>query len=721
MEKDVHDICSWLEQRPEVQKAVILEGLDRSPDSDELRFHALDVLKRLHGASLPPDFGPWCLEQAVVKENSNPRVADYLFKKSFHWIRDEDPEFEILRKHAQKNERWKAILEQLLTSRTRMEEQDLKHRQWTRTFTEERQQEEERWLAHVRENEAALRENRAAPNLLFQLAEVYFGVHSASSGPKAIREALRGDLRLTQAVLQGFRGTVNRHDVPTLEEILSVQEQNHMPYLAWPFLAGLEIKTTTPEDTAQWDDDRVPKAIAFYYGYGTPLPGGQPEWYQRLLATCPEAVAEIQVQIAGSELRRNSEYISHLWELTHDKDHAQVARHATLPLLQAFPTRCRLKQLRALDHLLWAAIEYADGTLLRSVIESKLARTSMTVAQRVHWLAAGTVVSPGTYDDLLEDYLQGRENRIRHVAEFFGSQGRVRIELEIPLSQRLIRLVGNQVGPEPLSVVGGMIRSEMASSDFVNALIQRLAISPLKAASDALTLLLADPALAAWRAVLSQAQDIQRVVRRDAEFRHPTVEQVCQTLKDGTPANPGDLAALVMDRLDKIAGQIGTNNANYWRPYWNEDPKTQKPTDPKHENSCRDALVHDLRLFFPNAEPEVQYVDNKRSDIRVVYENFHVPVEIKKNSHPDLWSALRSQLIEQYTNHAPETDGYGIYLVFWFGEMDGHRTQSPPSGKRPVDAEELKERLKEEAKLSPEEARKIAVCVIDVSKSSRAA
>ena len=714
MEKDVHKICSWLEQRPEVQKAVILEGLQRRPDADDFEFYAVDVLKRLHGAKLPPEFGRWCLEQAVVREDMKPRVADYLFEKAFYWISNEDPALKSLREHAQNNERWKAILEKLLASRKQIEEQDLKHQELTKTFTEEQQQEEERWLAHVRSNEATLRENRAAPALLYQLARSYFGIDSTSSGTEAVEEALRGDQRLTQAVLQSFRDAVERMDIPAFEEILNVQAQGHMHYLALPFLAGLsEIERTCPEDTAQWDDNRVRKAIAFYLGYGTPLPGGQREWYQRLLVTRPETVAEVQVQIAVSEFRSGSERIGHFWELARDKDHGEVARHATLPLLRAFPIRCKLKQLRALDHLLWAAIEYADESLLRSVIESKLARTSTTVAQRVHWLAAGAIVSPGAYDDYLEDYVKGRENRIRHVADFFGSQGRVRVDLEIPLSERLVRLVGSHIGPEPLSVAGGLIRSEKTSSDFVNVLIQRLAVSSRKDASDALTLLLADPALVAWRVVLSHAQDTQRVIRRDAEFRHPTIEQVRQTLKDGTPANAGDLAALVMDRLGKIAGQISTNNANYWRPYWNEDPKTQKPTDPKHENSCRDALVHDLRLFFPNAEPEVQHVDNKRSDIRVAYENFHVPVEIKKNSHPDLWSALRSQLIEQYTNRAPETDGYGIYLVFWFGK---EYTQAPPSGKRPGSAVELEERLKEETTLSPEESRKISVCVIDVSK-----
>ena len=61
----------------------------------------------------------------------------------------------------------------------------------------------------------------------------------------------------------------------------------------------------------------------------------------------------------------------------------------------------------------------------------------------------------------------------------------------------------------------------------------------------------------------------------------------------------------------------------------------------------------------------------------------------------------------------PATDGYGIYLVLWFGEIALHRTPPPLSGVRPGGPEALKARLEET--LTPEEARKISVCVIDVS------
>ena len=60
---------------------------------------------------------------------------------------------------------------------------------------------------------------------------------------------------------------------------------------------------------------------------------------------------------------------------------------------------------------------------------------------------------------------------------------------------------------------------------------------------------------------------------------------------------------------------------------------------------------------------------DRRSDIRVDYNAaFHVPIEIKKNTHSDLWSAMHDQLIRYYCSD-PDTDGFGIYLVFWFGSV----------------------------------------------------
>ena len=78
---------------------------------------------------------------------------------------------------------------------------------------------------------------------------------------------------------------------------------------------------------------------------------------------------------------------------------------------------------------------------------------------------------------------------------------------------------------------------------------------------------------------------------------------------------------------------------------------------------------------------------------------------------------MRDQLMAQYTTD-PATDGYGIYLVLWFADPNKPASRHP-DGSRPSTPEELRRRLEQE--LTADQARKIAVIVMDVTKPSRRA
>ena len=196
--------------------------------------------------------------------------------------------------------------------------------------------------------------------------------------------------------------------------------------------------------------------------------------------------------------------------------------------------------------------------------------------------------------------MRDREHRIQHLPVFFCPEDSVRFSfnaLGISALKLLIRLIGSYVGPRQ-DWGHSFVTSSMSASMFVRNLIQRLAALPAGDASDALAELFSATALARWRAVLSEEQDNQRVIWRDAGYQHPRIEQVCNTLNNDAPTNAADLAALVMDRIQEIAEEVRTGNTDDWRPYWNED-SYGKPCSPKHENSCRDALLSKLRECLP--------------------------------------------------------------------------------------------------------------------------
>ena len=407
----------WLEQRPAIKKAVLTEGVRRYAESAEENFNVYmyEVEQRLYGSSFPHDLGPWCVQQAMAATDS--QAVEYFIALASRVGLSLETQLEQARSHRELQNHISKII-------TQREQEKIKIRELRRkdqSYIKERERKENEWLAYVRSNEAVLRENRASPALLFRMAQEYFGRFYRSNnyeGPQALERQLQDDQSLVNAALHGLRGVIDREDVPEVEEIISLRAKGKIHYLGWPFLAGLaELERTVPEDSSCWDDKRIRRAVAFYYC--TPHGGYRPEWYRRLLEAQPQLVADIQIQFAASEFRGDFEHIYELHELAHSPAHAQVARLASLPLLRAFPTRCKLKQLRELDNLLWAAIQHVDKVPFEELIERKLSRTSMNHAQRTHWLTAGLIVSHKGYCERLSDFVRGREKQLQQVATFF--------------------------------------------------------------------------------------------------------------------------------------------------------------------------------------------------------------------------------------------------------------------------------------------------------------
>ena len=715
-------IRAWLERHPETQKSVFAEGLRRAATDSAPFRGAYDVWPRLHDSTLPGDFGLWCLRQATVA--SDRQVAEYLLKCAFDAVCDQKGNdglsVDVLIEHARAH----PVLTATFTELSVCHLDDPRYRHGEHMRHRQRHREEDRrrrqaWIDRVRSCEDALRANRGEPHLLHQMAAAYFGRLSDVKGedPRARLDNLfLGDDHLVEVALAVLRGAVGRSDVPSADEIIGLRRQNREHHLALPFLAGLaERDRTTPDALSRLDDRQMRTALAFLYCGAAQE---EPPWYRRLLASDPGQVAEVLIRCVASALRRGRAHVRGIEALARDDNHATVAAVASLPILRSFPVRCTAQQLVYLNYLLWSALRHADHASFTDLIERKLSRTSLNVAQRARWLAAGFVLSSDSFSDRLLEFARGGERRVRELAAFLGGSQDAAVwsdRLETAGLQELVRLLGASFGPYAWPAVGAvLVTPATKASDHVRGMIRRLAESPAGAAGAALDALASDECLVEWRDELIHSRDGQRVIRRDAAYRHPDVEQVCRTLKNGPPANAGDLAALVGDRLDEIAQRIRTGNDNGWRPYWNEG-KHRRADKPKDEDSCRDALLGVLRQRLPqgvDAQPEGRYANERRADIRIACGDFQIPVEIKKHCHRDLWSALRNQLLAQYTAD-PATGGCGIYLVFWFGDTAECRLPPPPSGSRPESPDELKARLEEG--LTPDEARRISVRVIDVS------
>ena len=335
-------------------------------------------------------------------------------------------------------------------------------------------------------------------------------------------------------------------------------------------------------------------------------------------------------------------------------------------------------------------------------------------------MAVDALLSEGTNLSALKEYVCESEVRVQHLAVFLHRTSR-RDDMrqsalagvrEPEVLRDVIEVLGPSFGPVEW---GGYITLGMEMSELLRVLIAQLGTLAGDDTERAFRELIDNPRLGRWRDRLNEAHERQRVVHRDASYRHPSIEEVQRTLGRGAPANAADLAALLQDRIADVSADVRGDSSNMWRQFWSDD-RQRFPTEPKHEDSCRDALLAHLKERLPvevDPAPEGRYAADNRADIRATCSGFNVPIEIKKNSHPDLWTAMRRQLMGKYTTN-PATSGYGIYLVMWFG---ANKTKTPPDGHRPDTPEALRQRLEQE--LTPDETRKISVIVMDVTKSAR--
>ncbi|MDE0153137.1 MAG: hypothetical protein OXN23_04620 [Gammaproteobacteria bacterium] len=725
-------IGEWLSEHPETLLDIYglgvrqCEELEKESEETNLCMHY--ARERLASARMPQNFGAWCLERAIATKH--PEIAKHLVRWTANCVHnsyyDAGLSLKVVKSRLSTKPSLFKVYMEYQEGASSNDAETKQHREKYDTEILERQQE---WHTQLNSMKEDLLANRCRRDVLYELAVVYYGGYGDVSGdtPKERLESLLGkDESLIEEVLQAFRMSINREDLPSVEEIFRLEANNMTPLLAYPYMAGLnEVSETSQDRSLSISEERMRLALAFYYTVPLwPLPprtGDEtPQWFPSLLQSRPDMVSDILVAATRKKLRRSSDFIKGLYELAHSQDYEKVARMASLPLLKAFPVRCSQQRLQDLNHLLTAAVLHCEKEALLNIVEEKLSSRTMQVGQRVRWLAAGLFVAPEQYQDRLESYVAGKEPRIRALAEIMTSRflDALPDSPSIPVLSLLIRLLGSSYGPhyyntDDSSMEGCLVTLGMDAAHSVRFFCEQLSQTWSHEATESLELLLANEQLRAWHPNLTDLAYKQKILRRDNNFEHHAVEEVFRILENARPENPADLATVAMMKLEEIARDIQDGNTSDWRAFWTSEKNDHAP---QHEDFCRDRLLSKLRpLLTPldiDAQPEGRYANEKRSDIRLFCDGFNVPIEIKKSMHPDLWTAIRSQLIAKYTRD-PGADGNGIYLALWFREEDCKATES---GNRPKNANELKQRLPET--LSEEEKSKIQIFVIDVSRQS---
>jgi len=717
-------VAQWLSDRPQRIKAVVAFGWRQTlPNEKSGRRNFWESEQRLHGARLPSDWLHWLLPQATDAPNGE--LAEYCFSTAAHAVIDPPvgfnvPTMEQIDAWVEINvERWPQAREWLVKN-------------WSSPLNDNWQSDEHR---RRREHEAETlikkedRRNALAPHLdaiargtapvhvLHQLAgahEERFYDIGGDTPEQRVQDFLVSDEVTAGAAIANLTRVLERDDLPTADEVLSLDTKGKYHLLQLPALLAARLAHgREPGVVEDWPDSLLATLVAFWLTDGT---GETPGWYENAVQSRPSVVAPLLVRHALKRLRRKGPlFVTGLWALSHEPEHAALASLVLPPLLEGFPQRASESARRELNGSLLAALYLLDGGTASELLRRKIDNPSIDAAQRICWLVADLAYRADAAQRLV-DAVGKSERRTIVMGIALHEQGSLRHALKRVQAVTLSRLI-ELLAPltQPGRPVGAhWVGPAHERGDTVRALIDQLAGDPQPVAAAELNRLIGLPRVSPWREHLRYSLLSQQGVAREARYVHPNPRAVALTLSNHAPANRADLMALTLDHLRDMEHHLRGSDTFALRLYWKDGGDCTK--SPKDENDCRDLLLGQLRgrLLHHGVQvvPERLAADDKRADLRVEFtaagQFLAVPVEIKKENNGGVWLAWRDQLQALYAND-PAANGYGIYLVLWFG----HSPRPSPEGDRPTCAEDLERRLTE--RVPTADRSRLAVQVMDLS------
>jgi len=519
------------------------------------------------------------------------------------------------------------------------------------------------------------------------LALIYYGYLTDREHKSHPHEKLKAEVgtELLGIALEGFSEIIKRPDLPSSTDIALLDAKNRRYDWWFAILAGIDEAWQKEEELNTFSDKLLKTALAL----AMLLPEKKERlWKDKLLNERSDIVKSVFEDIAIVGCRSKMDIMNISTHLRSLKQTEPWRGEFVLRLLIQFP----LSDQHLLLNLILTAISdsKSHGELIRLAKTLTSVRGRAKKEQRAIWLSVGFLLDCQYFKTTILKYAKSRDWVVWIVRDIILGLNN-QMDLSIEQIEVLIRLIGGQFPSVHMPTSGWGSQNPWEATQFVQKLIDKLSAFPDLVASQALKRLIDNDTLISYHDHLKHALASQAVIRREKEYIQPSWNEVIEALRGGRPANITDLHALILDHLETLRIEIRQANTDIYKEFWRCD-RYGKVDRPEIEDICRDRLIDLLRVrLLPlglRIEPEGHMAADKRADIVILPPpGQKLPLEIKRDTHKDIWEACKTQLERLYT-HDPEASGYGIYVVFWFGDRRGGRIVKPPPGIDPPQSPE---------------------------------
>lgn len=557
---------------------------------------------------------------------------------------------------------------------------------------------------------------------LAYIGQLYLSLFSDTDPKASPRERLvrfLGEERADPA-LQGLLACVANGQASTLDEILLEHEQQK--YWPWWYavIAGITELFSLQGHLNNLSPAYVSSALTIDLLHPTAERTGSDgirhAWIRWSAERSPTTVCEAYLSLAKFDMARGADFVHGFNEMMNLPQLASMRVDCAFELLAIRPTMAQ----HYLRDSLAVVLDGPDAGRISDLIHDGLCRSAHHWESYTSWMAAGVLADLFEFKRFADVFLA--RDAQRELAAAFAALYRKHKSTSVLVAEYLLRwVVRNSRRSDGLEESEeNDNRSGWRETQFASALIEHLAADTSSQAQAALIRGASDPDASPFHEDFKHAAAVQMRRRLDEEYRQPGWREVLAVLRGGPPISIGDLHALVMSQLADIQRWIVYGNTDLFKRFWNED-EYGRLTEPKPENSCRHALIDLLRPRLEPlgivVEPEAHMANSKRADIGLLFGNkMKLLLELKRHYHDEVWVAASDQL-ERFYSRDPQSQGFGIYCVLWFGTTIPVMRLPPDGQPRPTSAERMAEMI--QRTIPANHRAKIASCVLDVSNDTQ--
>lgn len=522
---------------------------------------------------------------------------------------------------------------------------------------------------------------------------------------------------LADKIVSGFSRALYEPYFNSISEIAETSLENRAFHRGFLMLAGMDVVAMKgPNAVLKLPDSVLELAVAYEMSNAIDRKLEWPAW---IFSNKVEFTARVLDTYWRTQLQAKPERLTGFYSFNRDEPRLPAITKILPGFLSDFPRA----SVALLESMLCNAILYCTKESIAPLIDNALSTLGRAPDHRTIWMAAGFLFSPTKYHRQLRNRLARRADakwlaRSIVLANIWERDSEGHLLASVEYRKLVVELLGAAFSNVHLEAGGEARWIGPRDAPTVAEEVRRLIHAFGTESSDNVKLALQDlrnnPSLEQWHTDILYARANHLRAAREAKFTYADVSDVVATLANAEPANVADLKALVSDAIAEVGRDIRDGNTDGYKSFWNTNSYGKATNEHIDENTARNRLLEHLRPKLRHldivAEPEVRYADEKRADIAIYSRGMKLPIEVKRDDHPQVWTAAEQQLEKQYSRD-PASEGNGIYLAFWF---DGKGMKIHPGRKcRPKDPIEFREFLRES--LPEASAGLIDISVIDVS------